>query len=112
MDDQFWFNVENYNLTEFIDVNKETLGMSPNALKNFLDQNAELRADGYAYNKKTDSRISACVPMHTFGIPCEIEQLIERMEKRSYAIRDPVIKQGDAGEFFFIIYKGQVVSHS
>ncbi|MFH1379932.1 MAG: cyclic nucleotide-binding domain-containing protein [bacterium] len=38
----------------------------------------------------------------------DLEQLIERMEKRSYAIRDTIIKQGDEGEFFFIIYKGQV----
>jgi len=61
----------------FIDVDKETLGMSPNALRNFLNQNAELRTDGHAYNNKTGKRIAACVPMHTFGFPCEIDKLVE-----------------------------------
>jgi len=58
----------------FIDVDKETLGMSPVALSNFLATNAELRADG-SYNKVTGKRIAACVPMHTFGLPCKIDEI-------------------------------------
>ncbi|WP_443936890.1 LegC family aminotransferase [Pedobacter sp. MW01-1-1] len=58
----------------FIDVDRDTLGMSPAALKNFLESNAELRVDG-SYNKKTGKRIAACVPMHTFGFPCKIDEI-------------------------------------
>lgn len=58
----------------FLDVDKDTLGMSPDALKLFLQQNAEKRNDG-AYNKGTGKRIAACVPMHTFGLPCRIEEI-------------------------------------
>ncbi|WP_421945852.1 LegC family aminotransferase [Pedobacter sp.] len=58
----------------FIDVDKESLGMSPEALSNFLSANAELRIDG-SYNKATGKRIAACVPMHTFGLPCKIDEI-------------------------------------
>ncbi len=57
-----------------IDVDRDTMGMSPEALHAFLTQNAQLR-DGAAWNKSTGRRIAACVPMHTFGLPCRIEEL-------------------------------------
>ena len=59
----------------FVDVDKETFGMSPDALRVFLAENAELRG-GRAYNKRTNRRLSACVPMHTFGIPCDVQEII------------------------------------
>lgn len=60
----------------FVDVNKETLGLCPDALEKFLDQNAEKNGHG-ALNKNTGQRIAAIVPMHTFGHPCKIEQILE-----------------------------------
>jgi len=60
----------------FIDVNRETLGLCPDALETFLDQCAEKR-DTRTYNKVTGRRISAMVPMHTFGHPCQMERLVE-----------------------------------
>lgn len=59
----------------FVDVDKDTLGMSPKSLKYFLEENAEKRADGFTYNKTTGRKISACVPMHTFGLPCRIDEI-------------------------------------
>lgn len=59
----------------FIDVSLETLGMCPSALKNFLELNAERKADGYTYNKNSGKKIAACVPMHTFGMPCRIDEI-------------------------------------
>ena len=59
----------------FIDVDRDTLGMSPDALKAFLERYAEKRADGFTYNKRTGKKIAACVPMHTFGLPCRIDEL-------------------------------------
>ncbi len=58
----------------FIDVDKNTLGLSAEALNAFLDSYGELR-HGQCFNKKTGKRISACVPMHTFGHACEIEKI-------------------------------------
>ena len=58
----------------FIDVDRGTMGMSPSALHSFLETNAEKR-DNACYNKKTGNRISACVPMHTYGFAAEIDQI-------------------------------------
>lgn len=58
----------------FIDVDRSTMGLSPDALKAWLSQNAEIRND-QCYNKGTGRRIKACVPMHTFGHPVRIEEL-------------------------------------
>jgi aminotransferase in exopolysaccharide biosynthesis len=59
----------------FIDIDKDTLGMSPNSLLNFLEQYAEKKNDGFTYNKQTGKRIKACVPMHSFGFPCRIDEI-------------------------------------
>ena len=58
----------------FVDVDIDTMGMSPTALLTFLEKNA-VRRDGQTWNKSTGRRISACVPMHTFGLPCRIEEI-------------------------------------
>ena len=58
----------------FIDVDKNTMGLSPDALKNWLLKNAEIR-NGQCYNKNTGRRVKACVPMHTFGHPVRIEEI-------------------------------------
>jgi perosamine synthetase len=58
----------------FVDVDLDTMGMSPRALQRFLINHAEKRA-GQAWNKSTGRRISACVPMHTFGLPCRIAEI-------------------------------------
>lgn len=60
----------------FVDVNQETLGLCPDALERFFDQNANKNEQG-TFNKKTGKRIAAIVPMHTFGHPCRMEQILE-----------------------------------
>lgn len=59
----------------FVDVDRDTLGMSPAALGRFLEQHAETRGKA-AYNRLTGRRLAACVPMHTFGHPCRIEEIV------------------------------------
>jgi aminotransferase in exopolysaccharide biosynthesis len=59
----------------FIDVDKNTLSLSANNLLEFLLQNAEVRDDGFCWNKNTGKKISACVPMHTFGFPAELDKI-------------------------------------
>jgi len=58
----------------FIDVDYSTMGLSPVALKDFLENQCFLR-NGITYNRKTKRRIAACVPMHTFGFPCRIDEI-------------------------------------
>ncbi|MEL7271420.1 MAG: LegC family aminotransferase [Bacteroidota bacterium] len=58
----------------FIDVDKETLGLSPEKLRHFLEKNTKIDNRG-CVNKITGRRIKAVVPMHTFGHPAKIDEL-------------------------------------
>lgn len=60
----------------FIDVDLDTMGLSPLALKGFLEENAKKTKNG-TFNKLSGKRISACVPMHTFGFPLRITEIKE-----------------------------------
>lgn len=71
-------------IPHFVDVDKDTMGMSPSLLEAYLEEIAELR-DGVCYNKQSGKRIAACVPMHTFGLPLRIIELKELCDK--YNIR-------------------------
>ena len=52
-----------------------SLGLDAEKLARFLADNAELRA-GQCFNKRTGRRIAAIMPMHTFGHPVNIDELI------------------------------------
>jgi perosamine synthetase len=58
----------------FLDVDKDTMGMSPVALQNYLSEFAD-KKEGQAFSKVSGKRIRACVPMHTFGFPCRTKKL-------------------------------------
>ena len=60
----------------FIDVDKDTMGLSPAALKAFLNEYTVVK-DGVCMNTLTNKKIKACLPMHTFGFPCRIEEICE-----------------------------------
>ena len=60
----------------FVDVDKDTMGLSPYALKDFLRKNAIKRFNG-TFNKNTGKKIAACIPMHTYGFPCRIKQICD-----------------------------------
>lgn len=58
----------------FIDVDLDTMGLSPKAVLKFLKEHCEM-VNGNCVNKGTGRIIKACVPMHTFGFPCRIDEL-------------------------------------
>lgn len=58
----------------FVDVDRDTLSLSPDSLRAYLEQNAELK-DNACHNRKSGRRIKAVVPMHTFGLPGRVEAL-------------------------------------
>lgn len=66
----------------FVDVDRDTLGMSPDALEGFLKDRCEKRAGG-VYNRATGRRIGAILPMHTFGLSARIARLVEIAERWS-----------------------------
>jgi len=64
----------------FVDVDLDTLGLSPKFLKEFLEKNCEI-IDNKCINKTTGKTIKACVPMHTFGHPTKIDEIKEICDK-------------------------------
>tara|TARA_B100000965_G_scaffold406577_1_gene446243 strand:+ start:12300 stop:13439 length:1140 start_codon:yes stop_codon:yes gene_type:complete len=64
----------------FVDVDVDTMGMSPESLNAFLEEFGFIR-EGKCYNKLSGRRIAACVPMHTFGFMCRIDQIKEICSK-------------------------------
>lgn len=59
----------------FLDIDKSTMGLSPNAIKRWLYKNTEIR-NGECFNKNTGRRVKACVPMHTFGHSVRIDEIV------------------------------------
>jgi len=58
----------------FVDVDKDTMGLSPESLSVFLQVETQQK-NGVCYNRTTGKKIAAVVPMHTFGHPCRIDEL-------------------------------------
>ena len=60
----------------FIDVDTDTMGLSPSALRSFLENNTTVK-NKQCINNKTKKVIKACVPMHSYGHPCRIDKIKE-----------------------------------
>lgn len=82
----------------FIDVDLTTMGLSPDAMKEWLTKNAEIK-NGECFNKTTGRRIKACVPMHTFGHPVRIEEIVAVCEEYHIELVE------DAAESIGSLYK-------
>jgi aminotransferase in exopolysaccharide biosynthesis len=84
----------------FLDVDLDTMGLSPIAVSEFLENHGELR-NGVCFNKKTNNKIAACLPMHTFGFPVHIDKLIEICDRWNI----PIVE--DAAESLGSEYNGK-----
>jgi perosamine synthetase len=85
-------------LPVFLDIDKDTLGLSPDALNDFLEKNTKIK-NRICYNKKTRRKISACIPVHVFGHPLRIDRIVDICKKHYI----PVIE--DAAESMGSFYK-------
>ncbi len=85
----------------FLDVDKETLGLSPDELARFLRENCERRPDGAVIEKISGRQVRAVIPMHTFGHACKIDEL------RSICDEYDLFLIEDAAEAVGSKYKGQ-----
>ena len=84
----------------FVDVDRDTMGLSPSALKYFLENHTTVKKQ-QCINNKTGKVIKACVPMHTFGHPCRIDEIKEICDKHYVFLIE------DAAESVGSIYKGK-----
>jgi len=84
----------------FVDVDRDTMGMSAKSLSLFLQENAVVK-NSQCINKTTNKIIKVCVPMHTFGHPCKIEEIKEVCDKYSILLVE------DAAESLGSYYKNK-----
>ena len=87
-------------IPHFIESARDTLGMCPASLAAHLESTAKMQG-GSAYNKHSGRRIAACVPMHTFGHPVDLDPLLEACARWSI----PVVE--DAAESLGSYYQGR-----
>ena len=86
----------------FLEVDRDTLGLSPERLEHFLKNHTKWDSKTSKFlNISTSKPITACVPMHTFGHPCRIDEIVEICEK--YGI--PVVE--DAAESIGSLFKSK-----
>ena len=83
----------------FTDVDKDTMGLSPLALREFLENSAIIK-NYQCINVKTGKVIKACIPMHTFGHPCRIDEIKRICDEYHIFLIE------DAAESVGSIYKG------
>ncbi len=84
----------------FVDVDKDTMGLSPKALRTFLEESCQI-SNGFCLNKITGRRIKACMPMHTFGHACRIDEVKVVCEEFGIELVE------DAAEAMGARYKGK-----
>ena len=84
----------------FIDVDKDTMGLSPSALKDFLYKKTTIK-NNQCINNKTGKVIKACVPMHSYGHPCRIDEIKQLCKKYNLFLVE------DAAESVGSLYKGK-----
>ncbi len=85
----------------FVDVDRDTLGLSATKLKAFLEENTFINEKNECINKSTNKVIKACVPMHTFGHPCKIDEIVTVCDEYHISVVE------DSAESLGSYYKGQ-----
>lgn len=85
----------------FVDVSKNTLGLSAEILEEYLHQNVEIRDDSSCWKRNTNIKISACLPMHTYGFPVDLGKI----NKICYQYNIPLIE--DAAESLGSYYQNE-----
>lgn len=84
----------------FVDVSRNTMGLCPKALESFLEENAVLKTDG-SFLKSSKKRIRAVIPMHTYGHPVELDEIVVICKKWKLVLIE------DAAESLGSFYKGR-----
>lgn len=84
----------------FLDVDPDTMGLSSVKMREWLQENAQIR-NNECYNKVSGRRIKACVPMHTFGHPVHLDELVGVCQEYHIELVE------DAAESMGSFYKGK-----
>jgi aminotransferase in exopolysaccharide biosynthesis len=102
----------------FIDIDEDTLGLSPSEILLFLEKNSTMK-NGECIHKYSGRKISACVPMHTFGHPCRIDEIVRICSEYSIPVVEDAAealgssfrnkKAGTFGEIGILSFNGNKI---
>jgi perosamine synthetase len=87
--------------TVFIDCDNDTLCLDVEKLKLFLETECIQKNDGYMYNRISERRVKAIIPVHVFGHPVEMDALLGLCQLYNIDVIE------DATESLGSEYKGQ-----
>lgn len=85
----------------FCDVDRATLGLSPDAVEGWLTDNAQRDADGLTRRRADGRVIRACLPMHSFGHPVRLAELMAVCDRWGLVLIE------DAAESLGSTYQGR-----
>ena len=85
----------------FIDCDKDTLCLDVEKLRLFLEMECEQKVDGYTYNRASNRRVKAIIPVHVFGHPVAMDVLLELCQLYNIDVIE------DATESLGSEYKGE-----
>jgi perosamine synthetase len=102
----------------FIDVEMETFGLCPKKLRSFFETKTFMKK-GECFNKDGGNRIAAVVPVHVFGHPCKIVELVEIAREFNVCIIEDAaeglgssfrgVKLGTFGDLGIISFNGNKI---
>ncbi len=84
----------------FIDIDRDTLSLSPGKLEEFLSGSTYVTDEGHTVNKHTGRTIRCCVPMHTFGHAGRLDEILAVCREHNIVVIE------DAAESIGSYYKG------
>ena len=85
----------------FIDIEPKSFGLCPKATATWLADQAILDTDGQCRHKGSGAAIKAIMPMHTFGHPVQLDELLAVCQEWNLTLIE------DAAESLGSYYKGQ-----
>jgi aminotransferase in exopolysaccharide biosynthesis len=85
----------------FVDVDRHTLGLSPDAVSAWLEEHAQLDDAGICRTNSDGRVVRACLPMHTFGHPVDLDGLLAVCHRWNLVLVE------DAAESLGSYYKGR-----
>ena len=85
----------------FTDIERKTLGLNPQTLQEWLEENAALDSRGLCHHKEMHRVIRACLPTHTFGLPSDLDGLVRVCNEWNVSLIE------DAAESLGSFYKGR-----
>jgi dTDP-4-amino-4,6-dideoxygalactose transaminase len=86
----------------FVDVDPVTFNIDPQKLKEFLERECEKVDDGVIH-KKSKAKIKIVLPVHLYGLPCEMDEILKICQNYGLKILE------DSCQAFGSEYKGKKV---